>query len=589
MFYFMTRSKITPLPFFVLAVCLVSTALLWQFTKKNLDQRAKARFDNQRRSIQLRIQKRLDLYVNTLYGAKALFAASKEVDRDEWMAFMRSQNLTERYPGLLEIEYVEYVTADELPSFVERVRYDTSLNYAGYPNFAVYPAADKSEYYVANYIYPFEENKLLFGLDIGSDAIRLRTLKAACDSGSPEFTPRLLLRQHNQVGFLIFMPVYMNHHSTRTVAERRAVLTGFVVGSVGAESLFKDLYEDYTGTRDIDFEIYDGDALTPNNLLYDSNAAASLDDKRLKPRFGVTVPFEVPGRRWTLRFMALSTFQLEGGQEQVPLFVLLGGALFSFLLFGILYSLSTSRQRAVALAHEMTEDLRRLGRIQSEFISTVSHELRTPLAVIKESVAIIEEGMIGPVNSQQRDLIETAKSNVDRLARLINAVLDYQKLDSHLVEFHKVPNDLNALVREVVKGFVPVARSRGLQLKTELAPGIPKPVFDKDKITQVLMNLMNNAVKFTDKGQITVQTAFENPNAVRVSVKDEGIGISPEDIPKLFKSFSQTSDGHKKTGGTGLGLAISKKIVDAHQGMIGVESAYRQGSCFYVILPVHPE
>ncbi|MCG3175584.1 MAG: Adaptive-response sensory-kinase SasA [Candidatus Omnitrophica bacterium] len=223
--------------------------------------------------------------------------------------------------------------------------------------------------------------------------------------------------------------------------------------------------------------------------------------------------------------------------------------------------------------------------MKSEFTSIVSHELRTPLSVIKEAVAIVAEGMAGPLNKQQSDFLSTAKRNIDRLARLINDVLDFQKLEAMKIKFRFEKNDLNELVREVAAGFELTTKAKGLTIETRLHAGLEQLSFDRDRITQVLSNLINNAVKFTEKGRILLETRPEG-RAVRVCVQDEGGGIKTEDLNKLFKSFSQLSNGSRKTGGTGLGLAISKKIVDAHRGEIGVISDYGRGSTFYFTLPL---
>ena len=229
-----------------------------------------------------------------------------------------------------------------------------------------------------------------------------------------------------------------------------------------------------------------------------------------------------------------------------------------------------------------------LMNVRSEFISTVSHELRTPLTAIKESVGIVLDGTAGPITAEQEKFLDTAKRNVDRLARLINNVLDFQKLESagNGVGFNIAEHDLNEVVGETASGFVLVAKNKGLELTMDLSPDIPKIRFSKDQITQVLANLINNALKFTEKGKIIVRTQKGN-NSVRVSVEDWGPGIRQEDLSKLFKSFSQITTGHeRKTGGSGLGLAISKKIIEGHRGKIDVESVVGQGSTFYFILPI---
>jgi len=242
---------------------------------------------------------------------------------------------------------------------------------------------------------------------------------------------------------------------------------------------------------------------------------------------------------------------------------------------------------AVVVFRNMTE--RRLKAqldLKSQFISMVSHELRTPLTVIKDSVSVVLDESAGEINTDQRDFLVMAKSNVDRLSRLINNVLDFQKLDAGQMEFNKKENDINEIITEVKQTITSLLKSKELVLKVELAPDLPLLLIDKDKIIQVLVNLVSNAVKFCDEGHVAITTERLD-NAVRVTVKDTGIGILEEDLPKLFKSFSQlTSHMTRKTSGTGLGLAISKKIIEEHGGQIWVESVFRKGSTFYFILPV---
>ena len=226
------------------------------------------------------------------------------------------------------------------------------------------------------------------------------------------------------------------------------------------------------------------------------------------------------------------------------------------------------------------------ARVKSEFTSMVSHELRTPLTVIKESVSIVHDGIAGPINADQKDFLETAKRNVDRLARLINDVLDYQKLESQNVEIKMVEGDINKVIAEIGQSFVLPFKKKGLELHLDLTPGLPRLKFDTDKIIQVLINLINNAMKFTEKGTITIASVMEG-NSVKVSVTDQGIGIKQEDLGKLFQSFSQISTGTaRQTGGTGLGLAISKKIIEKHKGQMQVDSVYGQGTTFYFVLPI---
>jgi signal transduction histidine kinase len=245
-----------------------------------------------------------------------------------------------------------------------------------------------------------------------------------------------------------------------------------------------------------------------------------------------------------------------------------------------------------AKAHEeemesTNKKLTAMYEMQKEFTATVSHELRTPLTVIKESVAIVYDETAGPINAEQKDFLDTAKRNVDRLARLINDVLDFQKLEGEHMEFRMVEQDINDVVKEAGNSFDLSLKGKGLGLELQLQPDLPKLSFDKDRMAQVLTNLISNAMKFSDKGNIILSTEKKGDNAIQVSVKDQGIGIREEDLKKLFQSFSQISSGlGRQTGGTGLGLALCKKIIEHHKGKVGVRSAYGQGSTFYFILPI---
>jgi len=224
--------------------------------------------------------------------------------------------------------------------------------------------------------------------------------------------------------------------------------------------------------------------------------------------------------------------------------------------------------------------------IKTNFTSTVSHELRTPLAAIKESIAIVLDGTAGPANPDQIELLDMAKRNVDRLARLINDILDFQKLESGRVAFRMEDNDINETVREAAGAMMPLAAEKDLGLVINADASLPKLKFDKDKIIQVLANLLTNAIKFTNEGAITVATE-RGDNIVKVSVKDTGCGVKGEDIPKLFHFFEQLEKGPgRKTGGTGLGLAISKEIIGKHGGKIWAESEFGKGSTFAFILPI---
>lgn len=223
--------------------------------------------------------------------------------------------------------------------------------------------------------------------------------------------------------------------------------------------------------------------------------------------------------------------------------------------------------------------------LKSQFISTVSHELRTPLTIIKEDIALIMDGATGRIKSKQREILEIAQRNIDRLARLINDVLDFQKLQSGRAKFNMQDNNINSVIENVYNTMGGAVKKKGIELRLAVDNNLPKVIFDSDKMIQVLTNLVSNAMKFTDKGSITIASR-RIENSIHVSVIDTGCGMKQEDIPKLFQQFQQLGSGNRKTGGTGLGLAISKDIVEKHGGRIWVESKFGKGTTIHFLLPI---
>jgi signal transduction histidine kinase len=180
-------------------------------------------------------------------------------------------------------------------------------------------------------------------------------------------------------------------------------------------------------------------------------------------------------------------------------------------------------------------------------------------------------------------MLDITKNNVDRLGRMINNVLEFQKMAAGKTTYDLKPNKINDIVKEVTKGATLFAGERKKDLSMDLQSDLPDIVFDQDKITQVLINLLANAVKYSESGPIVIKTRLKE-NEILISVQDSGHGVTPEEQKKIFEPFAQGNK--KKKGGTGLGLAIVKEIVLGHQGRIWVESEPGQGSTFSFTLPV---
>jgi PAS domain S-box-containing protein len=237
---------------------------------------------------------------------------------------------------------------------------------------------------------------------------------------------------------------------------------------------------------------------------------------------------------------------------------------------------------------EAEEKLKEAIEMKSQFISTVSHELRTPLASMKEGIAIVLAGIAGEINDEQRNFLNIAQRNVDRLTLLINDVLDFQKLEAGKIKANIQENDINEVIEEVQKTMLPSAKKKGIDILLEFDDNLPKARFDRDKIIQVLTNLVSNAIKFTEQGQVSVRVQRQDGELV-IRVNDTGMGIPKDELPKIFERFYRVHRPNKQIQGTGLGLTIVKKNVMMHEGRIEVESEVDKGTTFTVFLPLSGE
>ena len=231
--------------------------------------------------------------------------------------------------------------------------------------------------------------------------------------------------------------------------------------------------------------------------------------------------------------------------------------------------------------------LKELDKMKSDFVSNVSHELRTPLTSIKGSVDNMLDGLTGSLNEKQIRYLNRIKSNTDRLSRLINDLLDLSRIESGRVEVRPTTLPLTALAEEVAEHMKALAAEKLIRI--EVPPSDPSVTVwaDRDKVTQVLMNLIGNAVKFTPQdGKITVALEKNGNDYIQISVADTGPGILPEEQNKIFSKFYQVANIDKqKPKGSGLGLAISKALVEMHGGKIWMDSEVGRGSTFYFTLP----
>ena len=265
------------------------------------------------------------------------------------------------------------------------------------------------------------------------------------------------------------------------------------------------------------------------------------------------------------------------------------------VLAGIIHDI-TDRVRIEA-EREKRHRAEAADRIKSAFLATMSHELRTPLNSIIGFTGIVLQGLAGPLNPEQTKQLGMVRGSARHLLELINDVLDISKIEAGQLEVRAEPFDLPALIERVTASVKPLVEKKGLALTTNIPPELQEMVSDRRRVEQILLNLLNNALKFTDQGGVTLtveMVAGFQPSpaapprpAVRMRVADTGIGIKPEDLALLFQPFRQLDTGlTRQHDGTGLGLAICRRLAGLLGGEISARSEWQHGSEFTVILPL---
>jgi signal transduction histidine kinase len=263
------------------------------------------------------------------------------------------------------------------------------------------------------------------------------------------------------------------------------------------------------------------------------------------------------------------------------------------LAYGILLIRSVinevkQREHLQQMTRELTDaniKLKQLDRIRSEFLSFASHQVKAPMSVVKGYAQLIGDGTFGAVPEKVKETSDKIKESADRLISLVNNLLDLRRLEEGRMEFALERTDVGTLVTETVNDLLPLAEKKGLTLTGETSGENLGASIDTQKFRQVIQNLIDNAIKYTEKGWVKVRALREGQQII-ITVSDSGRGMAADLIPQLFEQFTRERDAAKRIEGTGLGLYIAKQIVRGHKGTIRASSdGPGKGSTFTITLP----
>ena len=251
--------------------------------------------------------------------------------------------------------------------------------------------------------------------------------------------------------------------------------------------------------------------------------------------------------------------------------------------------LAIQNARLFSEIEEKSREIEIASRHKSQFLANMSHELRTPMNAVLGFTEMLADGLYGALPDKALKALERVQANGRHLLGLINDVLDLSKIEAGQLSLSLENYAVGQVVQTVMSGTESLARAKGLAITAKVSEGLPIGRGDERRLTQVLLNLVGNAIKFTDKGAVHI-SAEAVDGCFEIAVRDTGPGIAPEDQRKIFEEFQQVdSSSTRQKGGTGLGLAISKRIVEMHGGAIAVESALGSGSTFRITLPIRAD
>ncbi len=264
------------------------------------------------------------------------------------------------------------------------------------------------------------------------------------------------------------------------------------------------------------------------------------------------------------------------------------GVFITLLIFSILLIRSIVKEvEQRRKLQELTQRLKDLDKVKNEFISVAAHELRAPLTVVKGYISMILDGDTGKVPEQTQGFLEDSLVSNERMIRLVNNMLDVSRIEEERIIYQEDYANLRDVAQTAFGEFSLEAKRKSIELKTEIPENVVDGIYvDKDRLHEVVVNFLSNALKYTEKGGVTLRLSNPKAEMVRLEVADTGIGISEEEQKKLFRKFYRVKTDVGKTIGSGLGLYISKLLIEKFGGKIGVDSKVGEGSTFWFELPV---
>jgi signal transduction histidine kinase/ActR/RegA family two-component response regulator len=549
-------------------------------------------FNNQVQKEMTIFQGKLEVNEQVLVGVQSFFQASSHVDSNEFKLYTT--------PILRNHTFIQALSWNPRVSEAERKVYEDNIRNKFFPSFTfkeksmdgnMNRAGSRAEYIPVYYIEPLLGNEMAWGFDLASNPTRLKSLNEARDQGKPLATDKITLVQEKQrqAGVLIFVPFYGNDGVPETQSERRKKLKGFISGVYRIGDLVDKMIVPSL-SKGLTLAIFKNTELNEENKLYGNLITSSP--------LQVSSQISFSGRIWTVVWQGSSNF----GYGFNMGYAIGGGAgvLGLFIFISIIFELNSSRTRLienkVSIRTADLEEARRkleLSKIEAEkanrakslFLANMSHEIRTPMnAVLGYSQILLRKKTL---DMDTKNAIKTIDNSSKNLLKMINEILDISKIEAGKMELNLNDFDLDELIRNISNLFELRCKEKKLQWTVRRFSDTHPVHGDETKLRQVLVNLLGNAIKFTNYGEVSFTVTALDNDQYRFDITDTGYGIPLEAQEKIFDAFQQDEAG-SATGGTGLGLAIAKKQLQLMGSDLFLESKVNEGAKFHFTLRLSP-
>jgi signal transduction histidine kinase len=570
----------------ILFACLVSTFGATYNVKNKEKDVINKDFEFACNDIKIKLDTRFRAHAQLLRSSSAFFCALDTVTGEEWRKFNEREKISENLPGIQGVGYSLIIPKNKLKQHIQSFRKN------GFPDYDVIPAGDREIYTSVIYLEPFGGSNLrAFGYDMFSEPVRRKAMEISRDSDLAELSGKVILvhdtNQDTHVGTLMFVPVYRKGKQTNTQEGRQSAIMGWVYSAYRMNDLLNGILgvRDIPDKNNIHLIVYDNDGISDEALLFDSQSNEHIISK-VHPNLFIKLPIEFNGKKWTLQFTG-NNEDLNGFHGKV-LFLFIAGIIISFLLYALSLVLNFRLLQAKQI-QILNKQLEKVNFDKDRFISILGHDLRSPFTAILGLSDLlklnIQEFNVNEITYTAGEINKTAQNTFN----LLEDILMWARSQQGRIPFKPQNVNLAQICQHAVEVLRPNADPKNITINNIVEDGVT--VFaDIDMLKTVLRNLISNAVKFTNSGGVIKISAGQTQLNITISVSDNGIGINPDNLVKLFDVGQVLSTkGTSDEKGTGLGLLLCKEFVEKHGGKIWVESEVGKGSDFKFTLPIYIE